>query len=92
MFLTSIFSKEFFRDRTMIVLSAGLLVSMIVNILIVLFVLEERNYPVAVRYSDFSSSPLDRGPWSSLYVLPVFSLVTGVFNCLLYTSPSPRDA
>jgi uncharacterized membrane protein YkvI len=81
--LNQIFNRDFFKDRTMLVLFALLVIFTIINLLIVFLKIEARNYQVAVRYSDFSTSLLQRGEWSSLYSLAAFSFVAGLTNISL---------
>lgn len=78
-----LFNRSFFRDRVMLTLGFMLIGLLFVNLFIVYFNLEERNYQVPTRYSDFSTSPLERDNWQTLYALPLFSIVTTVFNIIL---------
>jgi hypothetical protein len=75
-----IFKRSFFTDRLTVVMGIAVVALLLVNLGLVLFNLESRSYPVAIRYSDFSASILERDGWRNLYALPLFSLVITMAN------------
>ncbi len=81
--ISFIFSRSFFQERKMVVLFLIMLLLLAANIAVVLVNLESRNYQVPTRYSDFSTSPLERDNWQTLYALPVFSVAATFFNAFL---------
>lgn len=78
-----VFNRSFFKDRTMLVFFAIVMLFLIANLVLVFITLEPRNDQVPTRYSDFSTSLLERDSWRSLYALPLFSVVATVFNVIL---------
>lgn len=81
--ITSIFSRPFFKDRTALIMLFVAAALLVINMLVIFSNLVSRNYLVPVRFSTYDIGGIDRDQWFSLYVLPIFALVSFFFNALL---------
>ena len=91
--IANFFSSSLFKQRTFIVLSIVLALFVAINVVVVLLNLESVNYQIPTRYSDFSTSPIERADWQALYVLPAFSVVAAITSLVIAIKihPSRRD-
>jgi hypothetical protein len=76
-------SREFIKDRFALLLMAFGLLLALVNILNVFLRVEQRDFDIPVRYTQYGSSPIVLGDWYNLYALAFFAIVATTVNFVL---------
>ena len=76
-------THSIFRDRQAVALMTAGSVLVLLLIMFVLFMVESRDFKVDVRYSGYNRTLSDKGQWYSLYIFPLFAVLTHVINSYL---------
>ena len=75
--------RDYFRDRTVVLLGVIAAVLTLVNIFFVIFKVRSHDFEVPVRYTEYGPDQLLLGEWYTLYELVLFNLVTMAANVLV---------
>ena len=81
--MNKFFSKEFFSERPLLLLSGLALVSMAVTVLRVLITVRQYDFKIATSYTEYGPSPVQLGEWYTLYEFAAFALITTVAAILI---------
>lgn len=76
-------SNSIFKDRQAVMLMTTGMVIAVGTLLFVLIFNESREFKVDVRYSGYDRSLSDKGNWYTLYVFPLFAILTHFVNSYL---------
>ncbi len=78
-----LFSREFIKDRFSLLLMAFGFIFALINILHVVLRVEQRDFDIPVRYTQYGTSQIILGDWYTLYSLALFAVVATVVNFVL---------
>ena len=76
--LGNIVKREYFTDRTILLLSGGAIAIALFIILRVLLGVQQFNDKVAVRYTQYGIEQFERGNWFTSWDMAFFALVTTI--------------
>lgn len=80
-----LFSREYFQDRQLLLLSSIALTAMVAIVVRVLVSVKPYDYKVAVGYTQYGADSLSLGEWYALYETAIFAFITTVIVLLLST-------
>ncbi len=76
-------SREFIKDRySLMLISIGLILAA-VNILHVILRVEQKDFDIPVRYTQYGASPIVLGDWYTLYEFALFAIVATAINVVI---------
>lgn len=76
-------ANAIFKDRQAVILmtvGAGLA---LLSVLVALLFVESKTFKVDVRYSGYDRTLSDKGDWYTLYVFPLFAVLSHIINSYL---------
>ncbi len=76
--LNKIFSKEYFSERPLLVLSGLALASMSFTVFRVLTTVRQYDFKIATNYTQYGADSFELGEWYTLYEFAAFGAITTV--------------
>lgn len=76
--LSNLFSKDYFDDRPLFVLSGLAVFSMLVTVFRVLTTVQQYDYRIAVGYTQYGADSFKLGEWYTLYEFAVFAVISTI--------------
>ena len=74
--LSKIFSKEYFDERPLLLLTGMALVTMAVTVFRVLTTVRQYDFRIATSYTQYGADSFDLGEWYQLYEFAAFGVIT----------------
>lgn len=81
--LASVFRREFFADRSMMIFSGLISIALLAIVFRVLSTVKQYDFKIAVRYTQYGIDPFPLGDWYSLYDMAAFAVVSSVVVLLI---------
>lgn len=81
--LSKIFSKDFFRERSLLALSGLSILLMATNAFRIFTTVKQYDYKVAVGYTQYGADSFELGEWYLIYELALFGLLTTIASLFI---------